>query len=1650
MSDLETLLSQLSKGEISAKSVGEELGKLVAGSSESAESLLAALKRAAANGTLDSESYARLRSSVPQLAAAASRAPGDDEDNVKTRFASSDSTEYGAPSTASPTSPPTGAAQVDTAFSEAETIIGTSQDERVESARSATQGHTDASWQPGDTSSSWPTGDLSTSGVDSVPGNSAKKGATLGVGPGSVLRGRFRLDRVLGSGGMGFVYLGSDLIKVRARDKQPLVALKVLNEDFKQHPDAFIALQREASRQQKLAHPNIATVYDFDQTEDGMAFLVMELLEGEPLNEFIKKTVRASGGLPFEQALPMVQGLGGALVYAHERNVVHSDFKPGNCFLLEDGSMKVLDFGIARAVKAPGAAEGETTIFDPGKLGALTPAYASAEMLEGQEPDPRDDIYALACVAYELLTGKHPFNKLAANKARDSGLKPEPIKKLSRRQWRGLARGLAFSRDDRSQSTEEFLREFEGRIPVWRNPVIAGPAVAALLALGGFFPAKNYLQEQKVEALINEALGGTAAQIESVLSQLDRGAVPAAQRDRVLTAARDQVLDYFYGSARKKVDIEQGLYDFKGARDLLEKARSYAVFADSSTLMELQSSLEDSENRLFAAQFERFNQALESGSLLRQDGEDDIFDAMDVIRQVDPDHAILRDRRLPGAFATAINAAIENDDYDYADELGQVGLGLIPGSVNLTNLLDQVAGARDRALTQARVLQAVADIQNAASSENALSAYADIGEAVATLAAADPGNPTLTELRKKIEPLAAREIERVDTSRRWLDSPLLSENFGDLLRGLGLYAQNARVLGMKQELEDRIVSEQAAVTAAVAADELTPAATQALRKLADTSPWDARSLDARDQLAKAWLARAQRARAGSLFADASDFLAQASSTKPGNKVLREVAAESNRVAAESALNPAALESLREEQATQFETGLASFEKLLTALDNSLPQLDAALDALAELQTLRADDPRLAGLRVRLSVATDEHVLGLSKSEQWDEAVALTERVLIDIPDASSLSERLGTLRAERREAALAQQKRLISEAKSTVDSLLEDPVADRQWRNSVRQSMEVVIALGDPTDAWISEHRGSIAAVYVSRAAEMREALRFAEGSNLLSEAENLQPSIAGLAEERAALTSASEAFAREQAEQQRLARLDGLKETLRSQARANDVVAAQKTLDTLEQTLAGDPDSFLERDAPRLMSEAYFRLAVARAEVSDFAAALLFARACVERQPSRLECKNAVRDYTVSGNSQILQKIFARGGAYDLNEVLARISEIQVLDPGVFSRAETAWAQAIEQRLESLKKDAGTGANASIDQAKELFAGNQLIAAIEPVQIKIAPSKFAAEVNAAMDKALLGTARDLLKEASETESEHPDIVRLKAAYNARVREAKELYDAYKEQYSNQKFDAALATMEDALEVWADSSTFKKEHARVVAKLNTMQSSVSDAGARYVAEALPPTAPCEDSLAGYGKRKKGTCFYFVSGNQRGPLMVVVPAGDTFNKPFAIGKYEITVSDFNRYCALSGSCAPFQSVEGRLPVSGISLAQAQAYTAWLSERTGQKFRLPTAEEWLYAAGAAGEQPKKDYNCRVEQGGQIIKGQSLTGVNAGKANGWGLYNYIGNVQELTLRGDSPVARGGAYRDSFSKCGLSLERSHDGEADEITGFRVLLELG
>lgn len=296
---------------------------------------------------------------------------------------------------------------------------------------------------------------------------------------GDILKDRFVLEQVLGAGGMGVVFKALDLRKKEANDRDPYVALKVLNQAFRDNPVSLIALQRETKRAQTLSHPNIINVYDFDR-DGSHVYMSMEYLDQRTLSQFIKEL--PEGGLPFKKAWPIIFGMGSALAYAHKKGIVHSDFKPSNVFIDEHYDVKVLDFGIACAIGRSDKDHEEATLFDPRALGALTPAYASLEMFEDEEPDPRDDIYALACVTYELLTGKHPFGRLTAQQALELNLQPKAVPGLTRRQWHGLQRGLALKRTDRTPSVEEFLRELQKRSVVFYGGWVAGLVLVAVTA----------------------------------------------------------------------------------------------------------------------------------------------------------------------------------------------------------------------------------------------------------------------------------------------------------------------------------------------------------------------------------------------------------------------------------------------------------------------------------------------------------------------------------------------------------------------------------------------------------------------------------------------------------------------------------------------------------------------------------------------------------------------------------------------------------------------------------------------------------------------------------------------------------------------------------------------------------------------------------------------------------------------------------------------------------------------------------------------------------------------------------------------------------------------------------------------------------------
>ena len=214
-----------------------------------------------------------------------------------------------------------------------------------------------------------------------------------------LLGGRYRLDRRLGRGGMATVYEASDLALERR------VAVKMIRDDLLGSADAAERFRREAKSAAAFAHPNVVTVYDFGLTGGDRAFLVMELLHGATLRGEIRKETR----LTALRTLAILRGVCAAIEAAHARDLVHRDLKPENIFLARSDSQevaKVLDFGVAKLVR--NLTQDATVDTDTGMLlGTLR--YMPPEQLRGEFAKPAWDLWALAVVAYEMLTGAHPF-----------------------------------------------------------------------------------------------------------------------------------------------------------------------------------------------------------------------------------------------------------------------------------------------------------------------------------------------------------------------------------------------------------------------------------------------------------------------------------------------------------------------------------------------------------------------------------------------------------------------------------------------------------------------------------------------------------------------------------------------------------------------------------------------------------------------------------------------------------------------------------------------------------------------------------------------------------------------------------------------------------------------------------------------------------------------------------------------------------------------------------------------------------------------------------------------------------------------------------------------------------------------------------------
>jgi len=313
--------------------------------------------------------------------------------------------------------------------------------------------------------------------------------ATVAVN--DILRSRYRIEGILGRGGMGTVYAATDLYRPDYIPSDQRIALKVLHTEIVRRPGLLTELRSEFQCLQSLSHPNIIRVHEFDQDGD-VSFFTMEQLTGAALRRVLAE--QQSETLYRPHALAIIQQAGAAVAYAHSRGIVHGDLNPANIFITEWGEIRVLDFGAAQRTSRIQSLEaaGETAF----RTSVATPSYASCEQLEGREPTTEDDVYAMACIAYVLLKGEHPFQGRSSLAARKARLVPRRPDGISAAQWRALKAGLNFNLKDRPADMKAWLHRFAlPPVPLLlpalatlksarpRSKRVGPPVVTALIAL---------------------------------------------------------------------------------------------------------------------------------------------------------------------------------------------------------------------------------------------------------------------------------------------------------------------------------------------------------------------------------------------------------------------------------------------------------------------------------------------------------------------------------------------------------------------------------------------------------------------------------------------------------------------------------------------------------------------------------------------------------------------------------------------------------------------------------------------------------------------------------------------------------------------------------------------------------------------------------------------------------------------------------------------------------------------------------------------------------------------------------------------------------------------------------------------------------------
>ncbi|WP_404343630.1 serine/threonine-protein kinase [Pseudoalteromonas mariniglutinosa] len=476
---------------------------------------------------------------------------------------------------------------------------------------------------------------------------------------GKKLSDRYLIEELIGQGGMSYIYRARDTYLEHEHHKEHLVAIKVLQEEYSASEEAITLLKDETLKTQQLSHPNIVKVFsaEFDGAQH---YVTMEWVDGETLEQLIKRN--KPSGLTFVRAKIILKQLVNALTYAHDKGVIHNDLKPSNIMFDANGNLKILDFGIAKQ------RDNEDEYAAPHNnvelTGGYTPTYASPAQLDGKEATVKDDIYSLACITYELLTSKHPYNRTAANSLAKETMVKKP-KNCPMWFWPSLKHALLLDETKRSGSLKQIFNSLEKD----NRPIIAF-ALASLVAFSCsfyYFNANN-IQQQKLAAQLSNATA-INEQVETWMSWKGNSLLerlseipPQYQvlKQGLLRVNQEKLIDHFELQASQVQRISNRTKNFDDIIAIYNKAIHY--FPDSKTLSQKLDSILTERQSILSNITYRIDLLLEQ-SRYDKNEQNSIISLMQHLHEVDDNFVYQPKDSHFENFQQAVQQAIESDDF---------------------------------------------------------------------------------------------------------------------------------------------------------------------------------------------------------------------------------------------------------------------------------------------------------------------------------------------------------------------------------------------------------------------------------------------------------------------------------------------------------------------------------------------------------------------------------------------------------------------------------------------------------------------------------------------------------------------------------------------------------------------------------------------------------------------------------------------------------------------------------------------------------------------------------------------------------------------------------------------------------------------------